>query len=161
MARHDCRSAGFSYILLMLLLGVMGILGSFSIDAGSRMNRRGAEVELLRIGEEFDSALRSYRENSVNISSAASTRGPAELVNLTRDTRSGRLVRHVRKIYADPLIGQENWGIIRDQEGFILGIYSLAEGEPIKQEGFLPTQEAFRRAKSYRGWVFGEDSLQR
>lgn len=123
------------------------------------MARHIVEAELLLIGEEFNSALRRYKENSSNAQLSFAFHGPAELSELTCDTRSGRLVRHIRKIYADPLTGRADWGVVRDDQGFILGVYSLAAGKPIKQEGFSPTQAGFRGAESYRDWVFGENML--
>ena len=138
------------------MLALLAGASSLSVSTTSSMARQAVEAELLRIGEEFSSALQGYKENSSNGQFVSAFHGPTELEELTRDTRSGRLVRHLRKIYADPLTGRVDWGIVRDENGFILGIYSLADGKPIKQEGFVPTQAAFRGAESYREWVFGE-----
>lgn len=153
------RDLGFSYYLILLILASISYVSAFLLSTSSKMVRSAVESELLHVGEEFDVALRSYRENSSNAHLASAFHGPTELEELTRDTRSGRLVRHLRKIYEDPLTGRADWGIVRDEKGFILGIYSLADGKPIKQEGFLPTQAGFRGARSYREWVFGESRL--
>ena len=159
MKLFKLQPTGFSYILLLSILALLVGASSLSISAASSVARQAVEVELLRIGEEFGSALRGYKENSPTGQFVSAFHGPTELEELMRDTRSGRLVRHLRKIYADPLTGRADWGIVRDEKGFILGIYSLADGKPIKQEGFLPTQAGFRGARSYREWVFGESRL--
>jgi hypothetical protein len=63
--------------------------------------------------------------------------------------------RHLRQIYADPLTGKEEWGLVLDSEGFIVGVHSLAEARPIKRTGWGPQRAAFEEAQSYKEWVFG------
>jgi hypothetical protein len=63
--------------------------------------------------------------------------------------------RHLRQIHADPLTGKYEWGLVRDSQGFILGMYSLAEGRPIKRTGWPAQWGRFEEQESYADWVFG------
>jgi hypothetical protein len=115
------------------------------------MTRRDAEEHLLDIGTEFQRALLSYSRAGGGLA----TRGPKTLEELLRDPRFPNVRRHVRRIYADPLTGSSEWGLVRDPQGFIVGVYSLAPGRPIKASGFPREFVDFEKAKTYPEWVFG------
>jgi type II secretory pathway pseudopilin PulG len=146
--------AGFAYVLLLILVAILGLVAANTISAGSVLARRDAEAELFAIGAEFEMALRSYA-GAGNATAAATARGPQTLEELLKDPRSPGIRRHLRQIYADPLTGKAEWGLVKDQSGWIVGVYSLADGVPIKQEGFDVRQAGFAQAQSYRQWVFG------
>jgi type II secretory pathway pseudopilin PulG len=153
------RTAGFTYVLLLVLIAVIALLASSSIRFGAQMSRRDAEQSLLFVGSEFSSALRSYAAfanspASSMLPAAAALRGPRTLEELLKDNRSPVLKRHLRKIYADPMTGLENWGLVKDPAGFIVGVYSLAPGRPIQQTGFDAHLSNFEEAQTYADWVF-------
>ncbi|UXH76056.1 type II secretion system protein [Roseateles amylovorans] len=131
----------------MMALAVVGIAASFAVTLGATAERRDAERHLLFVGGEFERALVAY--------SASARRGPRELTELLRDPRFPGVRRHLRQIYADPLTGSTTWGLVRDREGFIIAVYSLARGTPIRRTGFEPGQETFADADDYAGWRFG------
>ncbi|MDZ4101273.1 MAG: hypothetical protein U1E12_06325 [Hydrogenophaga sp.] len=66
--------------------------------------------------------------------------------------------RHLRRIPIDPLTGRDNWGLVRDAQGGIVGIHSLAAGVPIKRTGFDPRWKTFDEAGTYQQWVFGQNN---
>ena len=158
------KVAGFAYVLLLALIAVIALLASSAIRLGVQMARLDAEQSLLFVGSEFSSALRSYAafanapHSNVPLSSAlpaaAALRGPRTLEELLKDNRSPGLKRHLRKIYADPMTGLENWGLVKDPAGFIVGVYSLAPGRPIQQTGFDARLSNFEEAQTYADWVF-------
>lgn len=142
---------GFSYLLLLVIVAVMGIAAANTVSLGVAASRRDAELELLAIGSEFENALRSYRAAGV-----AGTRiGPRDLDELLLDRRISATRRHLRKIYADPLTGHPEWGLVRQPDGSIVGIYSTAAGTPIKRAAFDAHRLAFENAERYAQWVFG------
>jgi hypothetical protein len=49
------------------------------------------------------------------------------------------------------------WGIVKETEGGISGIYSISEGSPFKNAGFEPEYQHFSGAKTYQEWVFRFD----
>ena len=99
---------GFTYLGLLILLAVLGLVGAAGLKMGTLMQRAAAEEELLEIGAQFQDALRSY--------AAATPPGqktqPATLHDLLRDPRFPSPRRHLRKIFVDPVTGSAEWGII-------------------------------------------------
>lgn len=64
-------------------------------------------------------------------------------------------VRHLRRIYPDPLTGRSEWGMVEALDGSgIAGFYSLAETEPFKIGNFEALFSEFSGKTSYRDWVF-------
>ena len=141
---------GFSYIGLLILLAIVGTLSAATLSAGSAMQRRSAEDELLFIGEQFQSALNSY----ANASPPGAPRYPAQLSDLLRDPRHPGLRRHLRKLYVDPMTGSADWGTVAAPEGGILGVYSRSEEQPIRVSKFADNIVQFEGAKTYAEWVF-------
>lgn len=147
--------AGFAYLLLLIALAVIGVSSAAAVSLGAAMTRRDAERELLAIGGEFQRALDSYAGVPSGALAPPGARGPRELEDLLRDPRQPGVRRHLRQVYADPLTGKEEWGLVRDSEGTIVGVYSLAEGRPIQRTGWPPEWAGFEEQESYAGWVFG------
>jgi type II secretory pathway pseudopilin PulG len=154
------RTAGFAYVLLLIAIGVIGVVAAATLHMGSQIARRDAEQSLLTIGMEFQQALRSYAAVPVGATAPAIARGPQTLEELLKDSRVPFTRRYLRQIYADPLTGRDTWGLVKDPAGFILGIYSLADGKPIKQTGFELTQASFEESGGYATWVFGLPNAQ-
>ncbi|MDR0181449.1 hypothetical protein [Lysobacter arvi] len=131
----------------MFLIAVLAIsalaLGSLQHYERVRSN----EAELLRIGNEFRRAIVHYRD-------AAMPRAyPRTLQDLLLDGRMGRMRRHLRKVYVDPMTGKPEWGLVVEQ-GVIVGVHSLSERAPLKVAGFDPEDADFDNARRYADWVF-------
>lgn len=149
------RQLGFAYVLLLVAIALLGLLASASLSLGAAMARRDAERQLLAIGLEFQQALRSYAGVPPSATLPVAGRGPRTLEDLLKDPRVPGTRRHLRQIYADPLTGRADWGVVRDTQGHILGIHSMAEGQPIQRTAFEPALASLEDAASYRHWVFG------
>ncbi|MGC5833804.1 hypothetical protein LDP08_24995, partial [Ralstonia pseudosolanacearum] len=134
---------------------------SAAIELGTTIARREAEQQLLDVGAEIQQALRSYAGLAPTSIGAPGFHGPRSLEELLKDARTPGVRRHLRKLYADPLTGKPEWGLVTDSEGFILGVYSRADGKPIKQNGFDPRFASFEKADTYHQWVFGLPIVQR
>ena len=150
---------GFAYVLLLLAIALIGLAASAALSIGATVARRDAEQQLLAIGAEFQQALRSYAGVPVGAMAPVAGRGPRSLEDLLKDPRVPGVRRHLRQLYADPLTGKSEWGLVTDGQGFINGVYSLAEGTPIKRSEFTPQWMRFEEAASYREWVFGLPGL--
>jgi type II secretory pathway pseudopilin PulG len=146
---------GFAYVALLLAIALIGLAASASLSLGSVMARRDAERQLLSVGLEFQQALRSYAGIPVAVAIPALGRGPRTIEELLKDPRVLGIRRHLRQLYADPLTGRNDWELVRDSEGYILGLYSTAEGRPIQRTGFEAPLASFEDAESYSQWVFG------
>jgi type II secretory pathway pseudopilin PulG len=153
--RPRAVQAGFAYLILLLAIALIGLAAATAVQLGATMARRDAEQQLLAIGAEFEQALRSYAGVPAGARWVPAARGPRTLEELLRDPRVPGVRRHLRQIYADPMRGKAEWGLIYDAQGFIVGVHSLAEGKPIKSAGWPATWTRFEEAKTYRDWVFG------
>lgn len=150
------RQGGFSYIGLLIVVALVTTGASIAIEASAALQQRASEEELLAIGAEYRAALESY--------AAATPVGqpttPLELGDLLRDARQPGVRRHLRRIYADPLTGKSQWGMVRAPDGRIAGIHSLSRIETWKRADFPPGMEHFARATRHEQWVFAPLPLQ-
>lgn len=141
----------------MLLLAAVAILAGATaamLSVGAAVERCNAERQLLTIGAEFQAALQSYSQAPPD-ATAAQVYGPRTLEDLLKDPRVPGLKRHLRRIYDDPLTGTNQWGVVANLRGEIVGIYSLAPGRPAQQAGFDEAFARFEGAANYGQWVFG------
>ena len=145
----------------MLLLGLLFTIVIASIGlAGTGVlwqfeGRREKEKELLFIGDQYSHAIASYYERSPG----DNKQYPEKLTDLLEDKRSLVNIRHLRRLYRDPMTPTGEWTLIR-QQGRITGIASSSNETPIKIAGFRPDQEGFDKAKTYAEWKFtGAKSL--
>jgi type II secretory pathway pseudopilin PulG len=147
---NSCRQRGFSYIGLLIVVAIVTTGASIAIEASAALQQRAGEEELLAIGAEYRAALESY--------AAATPFGqpttPLEWKDLLRDPRQPGVRRHLRRIYADPLSGRSEWGLVRSPDGRIAGIHSLSRTETWKRADFPPGMEHFVRAQRHDEWVF-------
>lgn len=142
---------GFTLLGLLILVAIIGIASAATLQLGAVLQRRAAEEELLEIGAEFQAALLSY----ANATPARAQAAPNSLQDLLKDPRYPNTRRHLRKVYADPMSGKEQWGTLMAPDGHgIIGIYSLAEGKPIKVGNFSVALQNFEGKSSYRDWIF-------
>lgn len=153
--RNGRRSVGFAYVLLLVVIALIGVAAASSVSIGSAMGRRDAEQQLLSVGLEFQQALRSYAGIPAAAVPPLAARGPRSMEELLKDPRVPGIRRHLRQLYADPMTGRDAWGIVRDPQGYITGIYSLAPGQPIQRAGFEAPLAHLENADTYRQWVFG------
>lgn len=119
-----------------VILGFLVMLALFSVGllAAAQwlqtMTRSEKEADLLFVGQQYRSAIESYRlTGGVN-------QYPRRLEDLLQDPRLPTIKRHLRRLYPDPITGQTTWGIVKAPDGGILGIFSLSTQEPFKRQGF-------------------------
>lgn len=142
-------SLGFTYIGLLMMIAISGIALAGVGIVWHQDAQREREKELLFIGEEYRKAIGSYYENSPS----DAKQFPKTLDNLVLDRRLPGIKRHIRKLYVDPMLREESWGIAL-QQGQIIGIYSVSKQSPIKKTGFPLQYEVFSAAEKYSDWKF-------
>jgi type II secretory pathway pseudopilin PulG len=152
---------GFTYLSLVMLLAIMGLVGAAALKVEALLARAAAEQELLEIGAAFSAALDSY--------AAATPQGkptqPPTLQDLLKDNRFPTIRRHLRKVFVDPISGKAEWGItyVGDKVG-IIGIYSLSQAQPLKLANFDARFQNFDNKTHYADWKFtanGQGALER
>ncbi len=141
---------GFSYLGLLFVLAIMavgwGAMGVvWSTDAA-----RSREDELLYIGEQFRLAICRYYERT----DVGEKRFPASLEVLVADERSSRTMRHLRRLYRDPITGQTEWGLLKTPDERIQGVFSSSHSEPLRVTNFDRVHRQFEGAKRYADWIF-------
>jgi len=145
------RQQGFTYLSLVILLAIMGLVGAAALKVDALLARAAAEQELLEAGAAFSAALDSY--------AAATPQGkppqPPTLQDLLKDTRFPGIKRHLRKIFVDPISGKAEWGItyLGDKVG-VIGVYSLSQAQPLKLANFDERFQNFENKTRYADWKF-------
>jgi len=143
-------ASGFTYIGLLIGIAIMGaVLASIGTVWHTQVQRE-REAELLFVGEQFQRAIGSYFERSPE----AGKTYPKTLEDLLEDRRSGTVVRHLRKVFLDPMTNGAEWALVKQADGRIVGVHSLSDGRPLKISGFNEGAADFERAASYREWRF-------
>ena len=133
-------------LVLVVLLGLAAGMAGQSLGA---LLQREREAELLWRGQQYRQALASY----YGFRQGAQGAFPSKLEDLLRDPRSPAVIRHLRRLYNDPMTGKE-WELIKDQGGRISGVRSTSELAPFQQTGFPGGLEEFEGKSSYREWEF-------
>jgi type II secretory pathway pseudopilin PulG len=144
------RKQGFTYLSALILVVISGIALTGASRYWSTVVKREKEEELLFRGEQFRIAIESYYKSTPSGQRAY----PRELEELVRDPRALTLRRHLRKMYPDPVTRDGVWGIERDQQGGIRGVFSRSQAQPLKTGDFPEAYKSFENAKAYSDWRF-------
>src|SRR5262245_58920368 len=138
---------GFTYVGLLLAIAIAGVALAAAGVLWSTEAKRERERELLFAGDQIRLAIASYYALAPNTY-------PSKLDDLVLDKRLPTVLRHLRKVYADPITGKRDWGYVRGPGETIVGVYSKSADAPLKQAGFPKEYESFEGAKAYSDWKF-------
>ncbi|MCP5246371.1 MAG: hypothetical protein H6937_10695 [Burkholderiales bacterium] len=170
---------GFIYLWALFAVAVAGVVMAGTGQVWQTKSQREKELELLFIGEQFRKAIMSYYNNQLT----GIRQYPESLEDLLEDKRGPVPVRHLRKIYIDPLTMTDEWGVVEEEDvpqqaqgqnrgnnqnnannpassSFastrkgIVGVYSLSGKRPVKRENFPEHFAKFSEAQTYRDWQF-------
>lgn len=128
-----------SVTVVAVLMMEVGLLWSSVI-------RREREAQLLAQGQEIRRAIGGYYEQEKIF--------PKTLDDLLLDRRQPVVKRYLRRRYKDPMDPKLEWGVIKGPGDTIMGVFSTANGRPLKQNNFRRGNEAFIGQSSYQGWGF-------
>lgn len=149
MGQHK-HIQGFAYLGLVVAVAVMGVAMAAVGDAWQAAARREKERELLFVGNQMRLALAQYYVQTP----PQGPRHPMALEDLLRDPRFPGTLRYLRRIYADPMTGKAEWGLVRGADGAIYGVHSLSRERPLKRARFARGDQGFAQAATYADWVF-------
>jgi type II secretory pathway pseudopilin PulG len=135
---------------LLLVVAIMGVWLGATASVFHLSVQREKEQELLFIGHQFRQALERYSASPAG----GARRFPLRLEDLLLDERLAAKRRHLRRIYVDPMTGNDEWGLVLGAGGQIVGVHSLSTGEPIKKAGFDASDQNFVDRTHYSEWVF-------
>ncbi|HJU99850.1 MAG TPA: type II secretion system protein [Burkholderiaceae bacterium] len=160
--RRAAAQDGFTYLSVIVLVAIIGLVTATTLKVGSVLQRSRAERELLYIGAAFSDALQSY----ASATPAGQPAQPATLKDLLKDPRFPGTRRHLRKIFVDPITGKAEWGLVRlgegegkdagkgDGKGGIVAVYSLSDARPVKVGNFPTRFQAFEGRAHLSDWKF-------
>ena len=140
------RERGFTYLGVMFVVALMGVLLAAAGEVWHTQAMREREAELLFVGDQYRRAITRYH--------AAGGRYPRELAELLKDPRWPDTRRYLRKLYADPVTGKNEWGLVKSADGGIAGVHSLSEATPFKTAGFKQEYAGFQGKRKYADWQF-------
>lgn len=141
---------GFTYLMALMIVMVMGIMLAKAGQSWQQLMQREKEEELLFRGSQIQDALTRWHRPAGGGHVATPL---TDLKHLLQDPRTAATVRHLRKLYADPVTGKE-WELIRDAGRGIIGVNSSSELKPFKTDNFPETLKGLTNKRSYREWQF-------
>lgn len=153
--RRAGQQRGFTLLGLLFLVAGLGVamaaLGTVWHSAAQREKER----DLLFAGDQYRRAIESFW--NVPLPAGTPRRLPKSFAELLLDPRFPQTVRHLRRLYRDPMTGSVEWGLLKGPDGGIAGVVSLSDGAPFKRASFPSAYARFEDAQSYRDWVFQFD----
>jgi type II secretory pathway pseudopilin PulG len=132
---------GFTYLTALFLVAALGAGLAATGVVWSKARQREKEAELIWVGEQVRQAIGLYYQRSPG----AMKRYPGKLEDLLEDRRYPNVQRYLRKIYADPVTGKRDWGLVLSSDGGVMGIRSLSTAQSIRERG---------NARTYADWKF-------
>ena len=143
------RSRGVVLMGLVVLLALGGVAATQFAESAATATQREREAELLWVGQQYRQALESYYRASPGLAKHL----PVSFDELLRDARFLQPVRHLRRLYPDPMHPEVPWGTLR-RGSQIIGVYSQSGAEPLRRTGFAAGLESFEGANQYSDWRF-------
>jgi type II secretory pathway pseudopilin PulG len=142
--------SGFTYLGVIFFVAVIGALLAAAGTMWAVAKQREQEKQLLFVGNQFRRAIQLYYERTPG----PIKEYPKSLEALLKDARYASSQRYLRNIYADPITGKTEWGLVQGLGGGVMGVYSLSERQPIKTANFSEANQAFQGMPVYSGWKF-------
>ncbi|HUJ80020.1 MAG TPA: type II secretion system protein [Nitrospiria bacterium] len=148
--RHPRRGqAGYTYLFVMFMVVLIGLAATAVARQWKTEIRRDREAELLFRGDQIRQAIGLYyltaRGGSAHVY-------PRSLDDLVKDPNSSATRRYLRKIYKDPITG-DDFELVKEGDA-IRGVRSTSTAAPIKTGNFPPEDQDFNGKTSYHDWMF-------
>lgn len=145
--RRRRTARGFTYLGLLALVALIGLLLAAAGEVASTAAQREREAQLLWVGHEYRAAIGRY---------VRQRRGyPQTLQELLGAAPDAPVqLRYLRRLYPDPMTNAVDWVLIPAPRGGILGVASSSTRAPLKAGNFDDADKDFADAKSYGDWQF-------
>jgi type II secretory pathway pseudopilin PulG len=138
---------GFTYLTVLFVVAMMAGGLALAGEVWHTSAMREKEADLLHIGNEYRKAIERYYVSGPK-------QYPKSLADLVKDPRKPGTVRHLRRLYPDPITGKDEWGLVKSDDGGIAGVYSTSEAAPLKTGGFAVRDASFEGKTKYADWQF-------
>lgn len=142
------RGFTFAAVLVLLALSTLGL--SMAGPMWSQQVQRERERDLVRIGGLYARAITSYRAASPG----SAKHYPVQLDELARDARYVGTMRHLRRLYPDPMLPGQPWAVVRNPDGRIIGVHSNSQAQPLGQGIIDDRGRPLPAVRRYAEWQF-------
>ena len=102
---------GVVYLWALFAVTVAGVVLAGTGQMWQIVAQREKEKELLFIGDQYRKAIMSYYNNPIT----GVRQFPEKLEDLLEDKRGPAPIRHLRRIYIDPMTMDDEWGLIIEE----------------------------------------------
>jgi type II secretory pathway pseudopilin PulG len=143
-------SAGLVLLAVLVFILITALAASSLVTSYQQASRREKEEQLLFAGDQFRRAILAYYNT---VPPGGTRRFPSSLEALLNDQRFPTPRQHLRRIYADPIVGTPDWELVTSGSG-IVGVHSRSNQQPLKKTGFALPYGQFEGARTYADWVF-------
>lgn len=137
MVKYRLQS-GFAYLAVLFLVVAISISMGVVAQNEDILLKREKEQDWLFVGKQYQRAIASYYNQPPD----GIKKLPSQMEELLQDKRFIAPVRHLRKIYRDPLINQQAWELILNQENQITGVYSQSQDSILSTKIIAEYQES-------------------
>lgn len=141
------RNTGFTYLTVLFAVFIFSAALALAGEVWHTAAVREREAELLHIGNEYRKAIERYYLSGPR-------QYPRNLSDLLKDPRQAGTMRHLRKLYGDPVTGKDEWGLVRAADGGIAGVHTLSDATPVKIAGFAVRDKELEAKTKYSDWKF-------
>jgi type II secretory pathway pseudopilin PulG len=145
--RRRSSAAGFTYLGVLALIVMIGLMLSAAGEVAATAAQREREVQLLWVGHEYRAAIGRYWRQR-----RAYPQALEELLGTAPD--SPVQVRYLRRLYPDPMTNAVDWELLPAPTGGIMGVASSSRRAPIKTGHFEDADQGFADASAYSQWQF-------
>jgi type II secretory pathway pseudopilin PulG len=145
--RRARGAGGFTYLGLLALLVLIGLLLAAAGEVASKTAQREREAQLLWVGHQYRAAIGRYWFRK-----RAYPQALEELLGATTDAPVQ--LRFLRQLYPDPMTNAVDWVLLPAPGGGIMGVASRSKRAPVKTGNFDPEDQAFAASSSYGDWQF-------
>lgn len=143
---------GGALLIVLISVSLIGFMAGIAGTSWQTIMQRHKESELLWRGGQIRSAICRYY-NYKPTEGAALKQFPQRLDDLLSDSRGKKPVKHLRRLYRNPLADQ-SWLLLMSPTGGIMGVFSDSETLPFKMDGFSQANKSFIGKLRYKDWQF-------
>lgn len=141
---------GFTLVWVLMFMAVIGIGLAVVGPVWQQSVKRDREQAMIRNALQYVNAIEDY----YRASPGSTHQFPAEVAQLLQDTRFVGTVRHLRKLYSDPVNRGAPFAYIRDMDGRIVGVASTSKDVPIIKSAWSDGVHLLSPANHYDEWKF-------
>jgi type II secretory pathway pseudopilin PulG len=121
MTGSGCQR-GFAYMALLVVIAISLLTLTIALPDKFQQAQRDKEAQFFFAGQQYQLAIKHFYENRF----VTVKRYPKTIKELLEDKRGLKVQHHLRQAYTDPMMPSGEWGLIKNEQDEIMGVYSLS-----------------------------------